>query len=114
MLELGKLYIPTILSYDPERNKISFGRPEIHTPDYFKNIDYNLQLDLNGDQIIILYYGDDDTYLADALHLDYSYIASGNLSKEKFGKIQERALKVLGEYIVDSQRELIDLFNEEF
>ena len=114
MLELGKLYIPTILSYNPERNKISFGRPEIHTPDYFKNIDYTLQLHLNGDEIIILYYGEDDTYLSDTLHLDYSFIACGNLNIEKFSRIQERALKILGEYIIDSQKELNELFNEKF
>ena len=112
MLDLGKLYIPTILSYDPEHNKISLDRPEIHTPEYFKNIDYSLQLSLVVDEIIIMYYGEDDTYLADTLHLENLIIAGGNLNNESFGKIQERALKVLGEYILDSQKELLVLFNQ--
>lgn len=112
MLELGKLYIPTILSYNPVYNRISLERPEFQTFEYFINVDYSLQLSLSGDEIFIMYYGEDDTYLADTLNLENFHIAEGNLNTERFGKIQERALKVLGDYILDSQKELLDLFNE--
>lgn len=113
MLELGKVYLPTLLSYYPETNKVSLDMPDIHTPDYFKNIEFSLQLAFSGSRVTIMYYGEDDTYLSQILHFEDFCIASGDLESESFGKIQERALRVLGIYITDTQRELLDLFNEE-
>jgi len=113
MIELGKVYIPTLLDFDPENKKITFKNPEIHSKEYFENIQYSLQLHISGSGIFIIYYGEDDSYLSEVLDIEESYIAYGNLNNEKFSKVQERALKVLGNYIIDSQRELLDLFNED-
>jgi len=113
MLELGKVYLPTWLSYDPETNMISLDLPEIHSPDYFKNVPYSLQLAFSGSSVTIMYYGEDDTYLSDVLPFETLEIAWGDLGSESFGKIQERALRALGNYIPDLNREVYDLFNEE-
>ncbi len=112
MHELGKLYLPTLLDFDPENRRITFQSPEIHSKEYFINIIYSLELQFCGTWVHILYYGDDDSYLSDTLLLEEPHIACGDLDTESFSKIQERALKVLGNYIIDSQKELIDLFNE--
>ena len=113
MLELGKVYLPTWLSYDPETNMISLDLPEIHTPDYFKNVFYSLQLAFSGTRVSIMYYGEDDTYLSQVLYFEDWDIAGGDLELESFGKIQERALRALGNYIPDLNKEVFDLFNEE-
>lgn len=113
MLELGKVYLPTWLSYDPETSMISLDLPEIHSPDYFKKVFYSLQLAFSGSRVAIMYYGEDDTYLSDVLHFEALDIAGGNLELESFGKIQERALRALAKYIPDHNREVYDLFNEE-
>lgn len=54
MLEQGKVYLPTWLSYDPETNMISLDLPEVHTPDYFKNVFYSLQLAFSGTRVSIM------------------------------------------------------------
>ncbi len=113
MLELGKVYLPTWLSYDPETNMISLDLPEIHSPDYFKNVPYSLQLAFSGSRVTVMYYGEDDTYLSQVLHFEDWDIAGGDLELESFGKIQERALRALSKYIPDFNREVYDLFNEE-
>ncbi len=94
--------MPTLLDFDPENKKITFQSPEI----------YSLELQFSGTGVYILYYGEDDSYLSEILCLEEAQIAYGDLNTESFSKIQERALKVLGNYIIDSQKELIDLFNE--
>ena len=92
MLELGKLYLPTLLDFDPENKRITFQSPEIHSREYFINIKYSLELQFSGTGVHILYYGEDDSYLSDTLILEESHIACGDLDAECFSKIQERAL----------------------
>ncbi|MBI6121059.1 hypothetical protein [Salegentibacter maritimus] len=112
-VRLGKVYLPTWLSYDPETNMISLDMPEIYTPDYFKNVFYSLQLAFSGSRVTIMYYGENDTYLSQVLYFEDWDIAGGDLELESFGKIQERALRALGNYFPDLNREVYDLFNEE-
>ncbi len=54
-----------------------------------------------------------DTYLSQILHFEDWDIPGGDLESESFGKIQERALKALGNYIPDLNSEIFALFNEE-
>ncbi|GGW45568.1 hypothetical protein [Arenibacter certesii] len=112
MFELGKLYIPTLLDFNPNTQKITFKIPEVYSREYIENIEHSLQIHMRGSDVFIIYYGEDDSNLSTTLDLEVPHIAYGNLDSESFGKIQERALHVLRNHIIDSQRELLNLFND--
>ncbi len=80
MLELGKLYLPTLLDFDPENERITFQSPEFHSNEYFTNIKYSLELQFSGTGVHILYYGEDDSYLSETLSLEEAQIAYGDLN----------------------------------
>ena len=112
MFDLGKLYIPTILSFDPSSKTISFTLPEFFTKEHFEHVQYSLELNILGSDAVIYYYGEDDTYLSQVLDLEEEYIAAGSLEYESFGAIQEKALKQLEHFMLDPKTELLDLFNQ--
>ncbi|MCM4156737.1 hypothetical protein [Gramella sp. AN32] len=112
MFELGKLYIPTQLVFDPVTKTISFRMSEIYSEAYFDKIQYSLELKILGSEVVISYYGEDDTYLFQVLNLDEDCIACGSLENASLGAIQEKALKVLQGYMLDPKKELFHLFNE--
>ena len=53
MFDLGKLYIPTILSFDPSSKTISFTLPEFFTKEHFEHVQYSLELNILGSDAII-------------------------------------------------------------
>jgi hypothetical protein len=110
MLELGKLYLPTALDYKFESNKVTFRIPELFSEEYIYDLPCSLQLIFSDSFVTIDYYGENETFLSDLLGLSDQHIAEGNLKHESFGKIQERALKVLSSYIDEAQQELFELF----
>ncbi len=112
MFDLGRLYIPTLLSFDPVTKTVSFNIPELYSKEYLEQVPYSLELNILGSDAIIYYYGEDDTYLSQVLELDEDFIAAGSLEYESLGAIQEKALKVLEGFIMNPKTELRALFDE--
>lgn len=112
MFDLGRLYIPTWLSFNSFTKTVSFNMPELYSKEYFEQVPYSLELNILGSDAIIYYYGEDDTYLSQVLDLDEDFIAAGSLEYERFGAIQEKALKVLEEFMLDPKTELRGLFDQ--
>ena len=111
MIDLGKLFLPLLLDYNPDTEKITFRPPEYGTKDYRFFSKCMLQLNFLGAAIFIDYYSEDDLLLSDLLCLEGESIAEGDLLEETFGAIQARALIVLREHIVDSQQEISEHFD---
>ena len=112
MFDLGRLYIPTMLSFDPVTKMVSFNIPELYSKEYLEQVPYSLELNILGSYIIIYYYGEDNTYLSQVLDLDEDFIAAGSLEYERHGVIQKKALKVLEGFMLNPKTELRALFEE--
>lgn len=112
MINLGKLLLPIMIDYIPEKGKITFRTPEFLSSNYIENSECSLQLHFLGETVFIDYYCEDDIDLSELLELDTEYIASGDLTKENFETIQARALKLLCRFIDDSQEELLEHFDQ--
>lgn len=112
MIDLGKLLLPIMIDYIPEKGKITFRTPQFLSLDYIDNSECSLQLHFLGETVFIDYYCEEDIELSELLGLKTSYLASGDLTDEKFDTIQARALKILCKFIDDSQQELIEHFNQ--
>ena len=111
MLDLGKLYIPTILDYNPELKKVSFRKPEYLSDDYINNLECTLTINFSGANIYVEYYCEDDTYLSENLELEDGYIATGDLSTEGFENIQKRVLEKLSQFMDDPQSQILEDYN---
>ena len=109
MTQLDKLLIPTEIDLTLD-GLVTFRRPELLSKDYIENIVGILQLTYERTTLYIDYYCDDDSYLSDNLGLET--IASGDLTKESFGSIQERALQLMTEFMEDPEQEMIELIDE--
>ena len=109
MLALSKLIIPTEICLKPNGD-ITFRSPEFMTQEYYDYIFCSLDMRRDGHQIYIDYYCEDDTYLSENLSMEI--IASGDLTKERFGTIQERALKELSFFLDNPVQEMSELIDE--
>jgi hypothetical protein len=112
MVDLGKIFIPLDLDYNFRNGKITFRTPEYMSEDYIMNLQCFLQLQFNQTSVFIDYHCDDDTYLSEHLEIEGGSLASGDLLQENFMVIQERALKVLNEYLEDAHQELMEHFDK--
>lgn len=110
-MELGKLFIPTLIDYKSKSKKITLRHPEYLTDDYINDSECYLKLDFVGDIVFIDYYCEDGFTLSEIFNLDGGF-ASGDLENETFGVIQERAFKKLMKYLDKSQskQEMIEYF----
>lgn len=111
MLDLGKLFLPQEIEYKQD-GKLTLRKPELHTGGYIENSICSLQLTFEGGCVYIDYYSEDDDHLSSILGIDEPHIAMGDLSLESFQKIQERALQVLIVFIDESQKEMLEFFND--
>ncbi|TXF79468.1 hypothetical protein [Chryseobacterium sp.] len=101
MLELGKLYLPTVLAYDPDLGKIFFNGPEPGTDVYSYMAACTLVISFSGPNVYIDYSCDNLNYLSDQLQFKDGCIAKGRLDTENFEEIQKRALDNLAPFMVD-------------
>lgn len=108
MINLGKLILPSVISVDDINDKISLRIPDAIKPEYINCVEMNLQLTFIGSCIEIDYYSDEDKLLRNIIRLELTEIAVGKLNRETFESIQEQALKVLCEFIDDSQQEMLE------
>lgn len=109
MIELGKLFIPTLVNWNVKKKRISFDLPEYNTQSYIEDCEGNLEITFVGHTIFLDYYFDNDTRLSNFTE-DDEFI-NGNLNTETFGNIQTRALKKLIEFMNNPSKELLELFN---
>ena len=112
MIQLGKLILPTVISIDTVNNKITLHLPNYGTQGYIDNSDLFLQFTFIGSCIEIDYYSEDDKILSNIISEELTEIAVGDLNLETFESIQEKALKVLCEFIDDTQQEMLEHFDE--
>ncbi|MDV4044817.1 hypothetical protein CMT37_18555 [Elizabethkingia anophelis] len=104
-MELGNLYIPTIVDFDPWSKKISFIKPHVYSFEYYHHLECLLVLSFLGNRVFIEYHCDNNTLLSKVLGLKQSFISEGNLQLESFKKIQDKAIKVLSAFMDHSESE---------
>ena len=109
MLNLGKLILPTVIVMKYKSDQLTLRLPDYLTQSYLDDSECFLHFNFSDTTVHIDYYCEDDFYLADKLDMDD--FAIGNLEKETFEAIQERALKILCKYIADDQQEMLEHFN---
>jgi hypothetical protein len=112
MIQLGKLILPTVLSLDTKKDKITLRLPNYGTQEYIDHSDLFLQFTFIGSCIEIDYYSEDDKILSNIISEELTEIAVGDLKTETFEAIQERALKVLCQFIDNDQQEMLEHFDE--
>ncbi|MGF7138542.1 hypothetical protein [Roseimarinus sediminis] len=106
---MGKLILPTVVIMEYKSEKLTLRLPEFMSRSYFDNSQCYLHFNFARSTVFVDYYCEDDFYLSDKLDLDD--FAKGDLEKESFEAIQERALKLLCQYIDDDQQEMLEHFD---
>jgi hypothetical protein len=112
MIPLRKLILPTVISVDDHKEKVTLRIPDYGTMEYFDQYDLFLQFTFRGTSVEIDYVSEDDRILSLIVNIEDTEIAIGDLEYETFESIQERALKVLCEFIDDAQQEMLEHFDE--
>ncbi|TDX82835.1 hypothetical protein [Epilithonimonas xixisoli] len=108
MIDLGKLYIPTLLDYNPETQIICFAKPEFGSDDYIYNLECSLTFSFSGTDVFIDYYCDNDTYLSENLGCHNGCIIVGDLEIENFESIQRKALVFLSKFMNSPDSEILN------
>jgi len=111
MFNLEKLFLPTTFDFVLDTQKITLRTQEYLSEGYLDNIVCTLQLSFQHSDVFIDYYCDDDDSLGSRLKLVSACLAVGNLKEESFASIQQRALTVISKYIAESQKELLEHFD---
>ncbi|WP_321285793.1 hypothetical protein [uncultured Sunxiuqinia sp.] len=112
MIDLGKFFLPTFLSINPISKRITLQISTYGTEAYENQIDCFLQITFMDTCLEIDYISEDGICLTNIISESLTELASGELKNESFQSIQENALKVLLNYIDDSQNEILNHFDE--
>lgn len=112
MINLGKLILPSVISVDDTKDKISLRIPRTISLECINCVEMNLQLTFIGNCVEIDYYSEEDKILCHIISEELTEIAVGDLARETFEAIQERALKVLYKYIDNGQQEMLKHFDD--
>lgn len=111
MIQLGKLILPTVLSFNTNHVRVTLRIPNYGTQDYIEQSDCFLQLTFIGTCLEVDYYSEDGITLSNLISEELTEIAVGDLRTDTFEAIQEQALKTLWPFIVDAQQELLEHFD---
>jgi hypothetical protein len=109
-IEFKNIFLPLYLDYNPETEKVTFEKPEFGTREYYIDHLCFLEIDKYDDWVYIDYYSDADIMLSELLDLDTDCIAKGCLKKDSFEHIQNKALKVLSQFMENAEEEIMELF----
>ncbi len=109
MFDLGDSYLPSVLYYNKKDNSIIMLKFQKEYEEHKPYLRFDLQISFSGNTAYIDYYCLNDDILSMCLK---EHIAKGELDKESFHDIQERAVSVLNKYMnKENRKKLLDHFN---
>lgn len=108
MLSLSKIYIPTLLDFNPKSKQIKFIRPDLCSSEYYDNIECVLNLRFMGSCVYVEYLCDDESVLSENLELTTPYISKGDLESGDFDEVQRDVFKILCQFMEDPETEALN------